>query len=60
MDESISSFIGAVIFTLFVGGLAESIASVPFWIIVLFVIGLMGLDTVEIIKTKWREHKARK
>ena len=57
MDESISSIIGAVIFTAFVAGLAESIGSVPFWIIVLFVIALMSIDTVQIIKTSWGNYK---
>lgn len=50
MDQSISAIIGAVIFTAFVVGLAQSIASIPFFIIVLIVVVLMGTSAFELIK----------
>ena len=50
MDQSISSVIGAVIFSVFAAGLAESIGAAPFIIIVIIVIGLVGVSTYQVIK----------
>ena len=50
MDQSISAVIGAMIFAVFTAGLAESIGAAPFIIIVIIVIGLVGVDTYEVIK----------
>ena len=53
MDQSISAVIGAIIFTAFAAGLAESIGSPPFVIIVAIVIGMMGYDTYQVIRESW-------
>jgi len=54
MDEAISSVMGAILFAAFTGGLAESINSIPFYVIVGIVIGLMATDTVETVRDKIR------
>ena len=50
MDISISAILGAIVFAAFVLGLAQSIGSLPFILIVVFVVGLMAFDTVQVIK----------
>ena len=50
MDISISAIMGAIVFAAFVLGLAQSIGSLPFILIVVFVVGLMAFDTVQVIK----------
>ena len=50
MDQTISAIIGAIIFIAFTAGLAESIGSIPFFLIVGIVIVLMGFGTIEVIK----------
>lgn len=63
MDQSISAIIGAIIFILFVAGLANSIGALPFFVIVGIVILLMGIDTVELIwdqiKSGSRNHSSK-
>lgn len=58
MDQKISAVIGAIIFTAFVAGLAESIGALPFIFIVAFVILLMGIDTVQTIREQARSRKS--
>ena len=50
MDQSISAILGAIIFIAFAAGLAESIGSIPFYIIVGSVIFMLGIDTVQLIR----------
>ena len=50
MDQSISAVLGALIFSAFVLGLAESIGSIPFFVIVSLVVGFMGFETYQFIK----------
>ncbi len=51
MDGAISAIIGAIIFTAFVAGLAESIGAVSFILIVFLAVILMGIDTVQVVKS---------
>ena len=60
MDFVFSALIGAIIFTAFAAGLAESIGTIPFFIIVGFVIFLMGLDTYQTIMEQLRSGKSDK
>lgn len=60
MDRTITVIIGATIFSAFVLGLAESIDSVPFVVIVVFVVVLMSIDAFELIREQFRFGKARK
>lgn len=50
MDQKISAVIGAVIFTAFVAGLAESIGATPFIIIVSLVVIMVGIGVVQTIR----------
>jgi len=60
MDLVFSALIGAIIFTAFAAGLAESIGTAPFFIIVGFVIFLMGLDTYQTVKEQLKSGKPDK
>lgn len=60
MDESISAIIGALIFSAFVAGLAESIGAIPFILIVSIVIVLMGIDTIEVVKKALKSKKSHR
>lgn len=60
MDQSISAVIGAIIFTAFVAGLAESIGATPFIIIVLIVVVAMGFCVVQVIKETWKSEKSNR
>ncbi len=60
MDNLITGLIAAVIFIAFVAGLAETIATIPFAIIVAIVIGLMLTDFVQSVKQGFREEKKKK
>ncbi len=53
MDQSISAVIGAIIFTAFVAGLAESIGAIPFIVIVLIAVVSMGYSVVQLVKETW-------
>lgn len=55
-----SALIGATIFTAFAAGLAESIGTIPFFIIVGFVIFLMGLDTYQTVMEQLKLGKSKK
>ena len=50
MDQSISAVLGAIIFAAFTLGLAESIGAIPFIIIVIIVLVLMGISIVQVVK----------
>ena len=50
MDHAISAVIGAILFAAFVLGLAESIGSIAFFVIVFLVVGLLIADTRDVIK----------
>ena len=60
MDQAISAVIGAIIFTWFTAGLAESIGSIPFILIVALVIGLVGYNTWEMVKEGIQSSKSEK
>lgn len=60
MDKSITAVIGAVIFAAFVLGLAESIGSLPFFIIVGTVVLLMGIDTFETVRGSRKTENSKK
>ena len=55
MDHSISSILGAILFAAFTIGLAESIGSAAFFIIVFIVVGMAFVDTKEVVgaNTNW-------
>ena len=50
MDQSISAVLGAIVFAAFTLGLAESIGSIPFFIIVLGVVSIMGYSVYEVVR----------
>lgn len=60
MDHAVSAVLGAVIFTAFVVGLADSIDAPPFYIIVAVVVGLMGYETYEVVRHGWKAFKFRR
>ena len=60
MDNLISGLLAAVIFTAFVGGLAESIGVLPFAIIVGAVIIMMWIDFLQSAKEGLKEGKQDK
>ena len=60
MDEAISAIFGAIIFTAFVGGLAESIGTIPFYLIVILVVVLMGYEAYEEVQKGWSAYKRGK
>ncbi len=60
MDQAISSVIGAIIFAAFVGGLANSIGAVPFFVIVGLVIAVTFLETSEVVREALRGVMRRK
>ncbi len=57
MDNLISGLIAAVIFIAFVAGLAETINTIPFAIIVFAVIAMMLTDFVQSVKKGFRNGK---
>lgn len=57
MDLVFSALVGAIIFTAFTAGLAESIGTLPFYIIVGSVIFMMGLDTYQTIREQFKSKK---
>lgn len=59
MDQSISAIIGAIIFISFVAGLANSIGSIPFFLIVGSVILMLGVDTVQLIRGQIKSGKPK-
>ena len=58
MDQSISAIIGAIIFTAFVAGLAESIGAIPFIVIVLIAVMSMGYSVVQLVRETWRSEQS--
>lgn len=60
MDNMISGVIGVAVFTAFVAGLADSIASVPFIIIVGIVLLMVFSDLRQSIKAGFAEERAKK
>lgn len=60
MDLAFSSIIGAIIFTAFTAGLAESINTPPFYIIVGLVIAMMLVDTYQTLKEQLNTRKLKK
>lgn len=59
MDLAFSAILGALIFTAFVGGLAESIGTLPFSVIVGGVILMMAIDTYQTIKDQFARQKMK-
>lgn len=47
IDNIIAGLVGLAIVGAFAIGLAESIGTAPFWIIVIFVLGLVGTDFIQ-------------
>lgn len=60
MDLAFSALIGALIFAAFTGGLAESINTPPFYVIVGLVIAMMGVATYQTIKKQFKSGKSKK
>ena len=60
MDLAFSAIIGAIVFVAFTAGLAESINTPPFYVIVGLVIVLMGLDTFQTFKEQINRRKSNK
>lgn len=60
MDNLICSILGVGVFTAFVAGLANSIAAVPFIVIVGIVLLMVFYDMREQVKIGFAEEKARK
>ena len=50
MDQAFTAVIGAIIFSAFVLGLAESISAVPFFVIVGLVVVAMSYGVFEVVK----------
>lgn len=59
MDRVISTIAGALLFFWFTAGLAESIGSIPFYIIVAIVIGMMGYDAYQTVLEWKHSNKAK-
>jgi uncharacterized membrane protein YccF (DUF307 family) len=59
MDNLITGLIAAVIFIAFVAGLAETINTIPFAIIVFAVIAMMLVDLGQSVKQGFREDKKK-
>ena len=59
MDNLISGLIAAIVFIAFVAGLAQSIAVIPFGIIVAIVIAMMLTDYIGSAKEGLREEKEK-
>lgn len=60
MDLAFSALVGAIIFTAFTAGLAESIGTLPFFVIVGSVIAMMLVDTYQTIRAQFIRGKSNK